>query len=45
MIQTALGLESPEPIFWILRHLCGNDRGYSAEGSWAQPDSLRFCQS
>jgi len=45
MIRTALGLQSPEPIFWILRHLSANDRGYSADGSWAQPDSLRFCKS
>jgi glucose-6-phosphate isomerase len=42
MIQAALGTESPESIFWILRHLCGNDRGYGAEGSWAQPATLVF---
>ncbi len=38
----ALGLESPEPLFWILRHLCFNARGYSATGDWGQPESLRF---
>jgi glucose-6-phosphate isomerase len=45
MIQAALGLESPEPLFWILRHLCGNDRGYGAEGSWAHPSALLFQKS
>ena len=39
-LQTALGLESPEPLFWILRHLCANDRGYSATGDWGQPSTL-----
>jgi glucose-6-phosphate isomerase len=38
----ALGLESPEALFWILRHLCFNGRGYSASGDWGQPESLRF---
>ncbi|MEB3233979.1 MAG: glucose-6-phosphate isomerase [Cyanobacteriota bacterium] len=33
---------SPEPLFWILRHLCGNARGYSASGDWGQPNQLRF---
>ncbi len=41
-LQLRLGVESPEPLFWILRHLCGNDRGYNASGSWAQPQGLRF---
>jgi glucose-6-phosphate isomerase len=36
----ALGLESPEPLFWILRHLCFNDRGYAATGNWGQPETL-----
>jgi glucose-6-phosphate isomerase len=38
----ALGLDSPEPLFWILRHLCFNQRGYSASGDWGQPESLSF---
>ena len=38
----ALGLDSPEPLFWILRHLCFNGRGYGASGDWGQPESLRF---
>jgi len=41
--RPALGLESPEPIFWILRHLCGNDRGYSAEVLGPARFPLRFC--
>jgi glucose-6-phosphate isomerase len=39
-LQASLGLDSPEPLFWILRHLCFNGRGYSASGDWGQPDSL-----
>jgi len=34
--------DSPEPLFWILRHLCGNQRGYSATGNWGDPASLSF---
>ncbi|MEB3185591.1 MAG: glucose-6-phosphate isomerase [Cyanobacteriota bacterium] len=41
-IQEQLTLPSPEPLFWILRHLCANPRGYSAEGQWGDPASLRF---
>lgn len=41
-LGTALGLESPEPLFWILRHLCFNTRGYRASGDWGQPESLTF---
>jgi len=37
-----LALPSPEPLFWILRHLCANPRGFSAEGHWGDPASLRF---
>ncbi|MFN9645786.1 MAG: glucose-6-phosphate isomerase [Cyanobacteriota bacterium] len=36
----ALDLESPEPLFWILRHLCFNNRGYTATGDWGQPETL-----
>jgi len=33
---------SPEPLFWILRHLCGNQRGYQADGDWGRPNALVF---
>jgi glucose-6-phosphate isomerase len=42
MALPALQLESPEPLFWILRHLCFNGRGYQASGHWGDPQSLRF---
>jgi len=35
-----LGTTSPEPVFWILRHLCANDSAYVVQGSWGQPASL-----
>jgi glucose-6-phosphate isomerase len=35
-----LGSDSPEPLFWILRHLCANDSTYVVQGSWGQPASL-----
>ena len=38
----ALGLASPEPLFWILRHLCFNARGYGARGDWGHPETLSF---
>ncbi len=41
-LQSELQTESPESLFWILRHLCANPRGYRAEGDWSDPDSLRF---
>jgi glucose-6-phosphate isomerase len=47
-LQQALGLDavgSPEPLFWILRHLCNNDRGYAASGDWGQPLTLTFSRS
>ena len=39
-LQQALQLASPEPLFWGLRHLCANPRGYVARGDWGDPDSL-----
>jgi len=39
-IQVSLGLDSPEPAFWILRRLVANPRGYVATGDWADPLSL-----
>jgi glucose-6-phosphate isomerase len=41
-LQQALGTASPESLFWILRHLCANPRGYQARGDWAQPAAMRF---
>jgi glucose-6-phosphate isomerase len=41
-LQNRLQLPSPEPLFWILRHLCANGRGLAASGDWGQPTSLRF---
>jgi glucose-6-phosphate isomerase len=44
-VQQAIGEGPVEPIFWILRHLCANKRGYIAQGSWDQPASLRFSKA
>ena len=44
-IRQVLGEESDESIFWILRHLAGNNRGYVAQGDWANPASMRFSKS
>jgi glucose-6-phosphate isomerase len=41
-LQQALGTASPESLFWILRHLCANPRGYQARGDWAHPAAMRF---
>ena len=41
-INQALGEDREESIFWILRHLVTNDRGYRAEGDWSKPTTLRF---
>jgi glucose-6-phosphate isomerase len=41
-LQQLLQIASPEPLFWILRHLCANRRGYSAQGDWGQPSELVF---
>jgi glucose-6-phosphate isomerase len=41
-LQEQLELPSPEPLFWILRHLCANPRGYSASGDWGRPAELVF---
>ena len=44
-IHQAIGCGSEEDIFWILRHLTGNNRGYVAQGSWGDPASLRFSRA
>jgi len=41
-LASALGLASPEPLFWTLRHLCHNSRGLSVAGDWSDPASLVF---
>ncbi|MEB3319859.1 MAG: glucose-6-phosphate isomerase [Cyanobium sp.] len=37
-----LDCESPEPLFWILRHRCANEPALLAEGSWGCPAGLVF---
>ncbi|MEY3462497.1 MAG: Glucose-6-phosphate isomerase [Cyanobacteriota bacterium] len=44
-LQAQLQLQSPEPLFWILRHLCANQRGYRATGDWGQPSALVFSRA
>jgi len=41
-IQQAIGEGSVEAVFWIVRHLTGNNRGYQAQGDWSKPATLRF---
>ncbi|MFZ9317553.1 MAG: glucose-6-phosphate isomerase [Vulcanococcus sp.] len=41
-LQQKMGLESPEPLYWILRHLCANRRHIDARGDWGQPETLVF---
>ena len=41
-LQDKLALETAEPLYWILRHLCANRRHISAKGDWGQPESLVF---
>ena len=41
-LQQLMGLPSPEPLYWILRHLCANRRHIAARGDWGQPESLVF---
>jgi glucose-6-phosphate isomerase len=40
-IQEVLELATPEPIFWALRHLGGNPRGYRISGDWGVPATLQ----
>jgi glucose-6-phosphate isomerase len=39
-LARSMELPSPEPLFWILRHLCANSRGYEASGDWGRPETL-----
>ena len=41
-LQQLMGLPSPEPLYWILRHLCANRRQITARGDWGKPESLVF---
>ena len=41
-ICQALGDGTDESVFWIMRHLAANKRGYIAEGDWASPATMRF---
>ena len=44
-LAQALGENSEESMFMTLRHLVGNNRGYAADGDWAEPITLRFRKS
>ena len=44
-LQQQLEVPSPEPLFWILRHLCANPRGYRADGDWGDPASLKVAKA
>jgi glucose-6-phosphate isomerase len=44
-IRLALGDGTDESIFWILRHLSTNKRGFSAQGDWSKPASMRFSKA
>ena len=41
-LAQTLGEGSEESMFMTLRHLVGNNRGYAADGDWAEPITLRF---
>ena len=41
-LQQLLQLPSPEPLYWILRHLCANGRPVVSTGDWGEPETLRF---
>ncbi|MBV2350859.1 glucose-6-phosphate isomerase [Synechococcus sp. HK05] len=41
-LQQLMELPSPEPLYWILRHLCANRRHIAARGDWGQPETLVF---
>ena len=41
-LQEATGSDGAEGVFWILRHLCMNERGYGASGDWGTPAELLF---
>jgi glucose-6-phosphate isomerase len=41
-LAQSLGLPTPEPVFWTLRHLCANQRGYEVTGDWGRTGTLRF---
>ena len=43
-LRQSLALESPEPLFWILRHLCANPRGYQVTGDWGSPAAMKFAK-
>ena len=41
-IHHILCIGSEESVFWIMRHLCANVRGYSCQGNWSSPATIRF---
>lgn len=44
-LQGQLGTDSPDSLFWILRHQAVNDDALRVEGHWGQPASLRFSRA
>jgi glucose-6-phosphate isomerase len=36
-----LATDSPEPLYWILRHVCANDPALEVDGDWGEPAGLR----
>ena len=44
-ICQTLGQGSEESIFWILRHLTNNQRGFISQGDWSNPASMRFAKA
>ena len=44
-IRQVIGDGTEESIFWIMRHLTGNQRGYTAQGDWSSPAAMRFSKA
>lgn len=44
-VKQVIGEGSDEVIFWILRHLTANARGYIAQGNWSHPATMRFSKT
>ncbi|MGL6135093.1 MAG: glucose-6-phosphate isomerase [Prochlorococcaceae cyanobacterium] len=44
-LQQQLGTDSPESLFWILRHQAVNDPALQVQGHWGQPVSLSFSRA
>ena len=44
-IRQVIGDGTEESIFWIMRHLTGNQRGYTTQGDWSSPAAMRFSKA